>query len=205
MKWSVSTRGSYFFIQLKRIIIFSSEKVRILGKVLSPILKRLLVSVGSVLRPTGKEITKHLEPLSQKQSGISDGNEIALDKERSIGFRILLRRLGIITAARLGETIRETKDAVKQDIEVSKQDSEGSELMPSENTIMRTNLNEELADRIRKQTGLDCKALEIGSLQIEHKRYYGNNFAMSPKITTNRGCIVVRGRKFSIIQVIQRN
>jgi hypothetical protein len=205
MKWSVSTRGSYFFIQLKRIIIFSSEKVRILGKVLSPILKRLLVSVGSVLRPTGKEITKHLEPLSQKQSGISDGNEIALDQERSIGFRILLRRLGIITAARLGETIRGTKDAVKHDIEVSKLDSEGSQPMPSENTIKRANLNEELAEQIRKQTGLDCEALEIGSLQIEHKRYYSNNFAMSPKISTNRGCIVVRGRKFSIIQVIQRN
>jgi hypothetical protein len=77
--------------------------------------------------------------------------------------------------------------------------------LPLENTIKRSNLNEELAEQIRKQIGLDCEAPKIGSIQIEHKRYYSDNFPMSPKITTNRGCILVKGRKFSIIHVIQRN
>ena len=205
MKWSVSTSGSYFFIQFKRMIIFLSEKVSTFGKLFWLKLKWLLVNISSILKFTGKEISEHLKSLLHKQSVVSDRNESTRDKEGSIGFRVLLRRLGIITAARLGEAIRETKDAVKHDIEVSKQDIEGSQPVPSENTIKRTNLNEELAEQIRKQTGLDCEASEIGSLQIEHKLYYSNNFPMSPKITTNRGCILVKGKRFSIIQVIQRN
>ena len=120
-------------------------------------------------------------------------------------LRQLLRRIGIITAAKLEENIIQTKRAIKHDIEVGKQDIESSQPVTSENTIKRTNLNEELAEQIRKQTGLDCEAPKIGSLEVEYKRYYSNNFPLSPKIITNRGCILVKGRRFSIIQVIQRN
>jgi hypothetical protein len=94
---------------------------------------------------------------------------------------------------------------IKHDIEVGKQDIEISQHVALKNTIKRTSLNEELTEQIRKQTGLDCEASKIGSLEIEYKRYHSNNFPLSPKITTNRGCILVKGRKFSIIQVIQRN
>jgi hypothetical protein len=209
MKWSVSTTGNYFIIQLKRIIVILSEKVRIIGKEISvllrPLLTRILVNLGSMLKFIGKKIDNQLRLLLQKQNVMSDRNADTSDKKGSIGFRRLLRRVGIITAAKLGETIQETKDAVKHDIEVSKQDIEGPQPVPSENTIKRTNLNEDLAEQIRKQIGLDCEASKIWSLQIEHKRYYSDNFPMSPKIITNRGCILVKGRGFSIIQVIQRN
>ena len=183
MKWSISNIGSYFIIELKRIIAIISEKARIVGK----------------------EIAKQLRILSHKQNVISDSHARGLDKERSIGFKQLLRRLGIITAAKLGETVQETRHAIKHEIEVGKQDIEGSQLVPLENTIKRSNLNEDLAEKIRQQVGLDCEASKIGSLEIEHKRYYSNSISMSPQITTNRGCILVKDRAFSVIQVIQRN
>ena len=206
MKLSVSTIGSYFIIQLKRIMVIVSERAKNMSVLLWPLLTRLLVNSGLILKSVGKEIRKKLTLLLQKQKVISHRNASPSDdNEGSIGFRQLLRRVGIIASAKLGETIQETSHAIKHDIEVNKQDIESSQSLPLENTIKRSNLNEELAAQIRKQTGLDCAAPKIGSLQIEHKRYYSDNFPMSPKITTNRGCILVKGRKFSIIHVIQRN
>jgi hypothetical protein len=164
------------------------------------------MSIGSrKLKLLAREISEQLRSLFQKQSGMSDGNTATSNKKIRIGARQLLRRVGIIASAKLGETIQETSHAIKHDIEVNKQDIESSQSLPLENTIKRSNLNEELAEQIRKQIGLDCEAPKIGSIQIEHKRYYSDNFPMSPKITTNRGCILVKGRKFSIIHVIQRN
>jgi hypothetical protein len=206
MKLSVSTIGSYFIIQLKRIMVIVSERAKNISVLLWPLLTRLLVNSGSILKSVGKETRKKLTLLLQKQKVISHRNASPSDdNEGSIGFRQLLRRVGIIASAKLGETIQETSHAIKHDIEVNKQDIESSQSLPLENTIKRSNLNEELAEQIRKQIGLDCEAPKIGSLQIEHKRYYSDNFPMSPKITTNRGCILVKGRKFSIIHVIQRN
>src|SRR5919199_1517368 len=199
MKLSVSTIGNYFIIQLKRIMVIVSERAKNISVLLWPLLTRLLVNSGSILKSVGKEIRKKLTLLLQKQKVISHRNASPSDdNEGSIGFRQLLRRVGIIASAKLGETIQETSHAIKHDIEVTQS-------LPLENTIKRSNLNEELAEQIRKQIGLDCEAPKIGSLQIEHKRYYSDNFPMSPKITTNRGCILVKGRKFSIIHVIQRN
>jgi hypothetical protein len=205
MKLSVSDVGSYFIIKLKRIMVILSEKAKGISVLLWPLLTRLLASFGSILKFIGKEIRKQLTLLLQKQNVISDRNASTSDNEGSIGFKQLLRRVGIITYGKLGETIQETRHAIKHDIEVNKQDIESSQSVPLENTIKRSNLNEELAEQIRKQIGLECEVSKVGSLQIEHKGYYSNNFPMSPKITTNRGCILVKGRKFSIIQVIQRN
>jgi len=142
----------------------------------------------------------------QKQNVMADRNDGNSFKEGSIGFKQLVRRLGIITVAKLQESIRETKEAIRHDIEVNTQTiDKSSESVPTENTIKLTHLNEDLAQKIRQQIGLDCKASKIGSLQIEHKRYYSNAFPMSPKIITNRGCILVSGKRFSTIQIIQRN
>jgi hypothetical protein len=205
MKGTIYTKGSYFLIQLKHMIVVVSEKVKILGRKISvqtfPLLKRLLVGLSSILKITGMEIAKQLKSLLQKRNVMADRNGGTSYKERSIGFKQLLRRLGIITAAKLEESIRETKEAIKHDIEVDK----SHESVPTENTVKRTHLNEDLAQQIRQQIGLDCEPSKIGSLQIEHKRYYSNIFAMSPMITTNRGCILVSGKSFDIIQIIQRN
>jgi hypothetical protein len=210
MKGTIYTKGSYFLIQLKHMIVVVSEKVKILGRKISvqtfPLLKRLLVGLSSILKITGMEIAKQLKSLLQKRNVMADRNGGTSYKERSIGFKQLLRRLGIITASKLEESIRETKDAIKHDIQVNTQViDKSSKSVPTENTIKRTQLNEDLAQQIRQQVGLDCEASKIGSLQIEHKRYYSNSFTMSPKIITNRGCILVSGKRFNIIQIIQKN
>ncbi len=60
-------------------------------------------------------------------------------------------------------------------------------------TIIRINLNERLAEEMKKN-GIDCKAVEVNSLSIEQKPYFSNNFAMSSKFITNRGCIRINYR-----------
>ena len=53
-----------------------------------------------------------------------------------------------------------------------------------------------------------CKAMkDTGLLEIEKKPYYSYLFAMSPRITTNRGCIRLEGngrRNIDFVQVIQK-
>jgi hypothetical protein len=71
------------------------------------------------------------------------------------------------------------------------------------------NLNEILAKEI-SQNGIECKAIiDIGSLPIEKKSYYSHLFPMSPRIITNRGCIILEGngtrRNIDFIQIIQKN
>ncbi|MFL6473189.1 MAG: hypothetical protein ACJ71H_20355 [Nitrososphaeraceae archaeon] len=184
MKWSAYNKGN-FFTHVKRVIVILANKARILAR----------------------EIAKQLGSLLQRQRIISDRRIKTTGSDRSsIGFRQLLRRLGIVTSARLSETIRETKEAIKYDVEFNKRAiMESSQQVSTEITINRRNLNEILAQQLREEIGIDCQAPEIGSLQVEHKRYYSYNFPMSPKVTTNRGCIIVKGKRFNIIQVIQRN
>ena len=206
-------KGTFYtqlLIQLKRMIVVVSEKSNIPGKKISvqtlPLLKKLLVGLSSIIKNTGKEIGNQLKSLLQKQNIMADRKGGTSLNERSVGFKQLLRRLGIIAAAKLEESIHETKDAIKHDIESNTQFiDKGSESVPTENTIKRTQLNEYLAQQMRQQIGLDCEASEIGSLQVEHKRCYSYSFAMSPRITTNRGCILISGKRFNIIQIIQKN
>ena len=207
MKGTIYTQ---LLIQLKRMIVVVSEKSKVFEKKIYvqtlPLLKKLLVGLSSIIKITGREITKQLKSLSQKQNVIVDRKDTTSYKDRSVGFKQLLRRIGIIAAAKMEESIRETKDAIKHDIEINTQFiDKSSESVPTENTIKRTQLNEYLAQQMRQQIGLDCEASEIGSLQVEHKRCYSYSFAMSPRITTNRGCILIRGKRFNIIQIIQKN
>ena len=211
MKWSAYKTGNFFFTKLRRAAIILASKSKILGREmymqLRPLLKRLLVNLGSVLKSAGAKIAKQLASLVQRQTVTSDRKNTSTASDRSIGFKQLLRRFGIFATAKLGETIQGTTQAIKHDMEVNKKNiNESSEqIMPAEIITRRSNLNEILAQQLREQMGIDCEAPEVGSLQIEHTRYYSNNFAMSPKITTDRGCIIVRGRIFNLIQIIQRN
>jgi hypothetical protein len=70
-------------------------------------------------------------------------------------------------------------------------------------TIIRINLNERLAEEMKKN-GIDCKAVEVNSLSIEQKPYFSNNFAMSSKFITNRGCIRINYRNIDIVQIIEK-
>jgi hypothetical protein len=210
MKWSAYNAGNFFFTRLRRVTIILSRNARIIGVAmyvkLGPLLKRVPADLGSKMKFAGIEIAKRLGSLPRRGMIISDRKIEPAGIDSSIGFRQALRRLGIVTAARLIQTMRETKQAIKYDLEVSKRDiKERSEQMGVDITIERRNLNETLAQQLRARTGIDCQAPTIGTLQIEHRRYYSYNFPMSPKITTNRGCLIVKGRRFNIIHVIQRN
>jgi hypothetical protein len=210
MKWSASNTGNFFFTKLKHVAVTLATKAKIFGKEksmqLGPLLRRLVVSFGSILKFTQREISEQFASLPQRQRIIPDRKTGTTETDRGIGFKQVLRRLGIVTAAKLSETIQETTQAIKYDMEVNKGViRERSEQVPAEITIKRTSLNEKLVQQLREQIGIDCEAAEIDSLSIEHKRYYSYNFPMSPKIITNRGCIIVKGRRFNLIQVIQRN
>ncbi len=64
-----------------------------------------------------------------------------------------------------------------------------------------------LAQEIIKN-GIECEAIQEGSLPIERKSYYSYLFASSPRIVTNRGCITIDSnnkRNIDLIQLIQRN
>ena len=80
----------------------------------------------------------------------------------------------------------------------------GSNHAQDSETFIRINLNERLAEEMRKN-GIDCKAVEVSSLSLEQKPYFSNNFAMSSKFITNRGCIRVNSRNIDIVQIFQRN
>jgi hypothetical protein len=174
LKWLLARAG--------HVIVILSKKVKNSWRSIWPLLKRLFANLRSILNFAQRKISKKSAPLMQRKSITSDkDNTSNTGKNRSIGVSQLLRRIGIITAAKLEETIIQTKDVIKHEIEVGKQDLESSQPIPLENTIKRTNLNEELAEQIRKQTGLDCEAPRVGSLEIEYKHYYCNNFPLSPK------------------------
>jgi hypothetical protein len=80
--------------------------------------------------------------------------------------------------------------------EIIRRDEEGS------------SLTERLAQEII-ENGVECKAVpDLGSLAMEKGPYYSYLFAMSPRITTNRGFIRISinsGRNIDLIQTIQKN
>ena len=79
----------------------------------------------------------------------------------------------------------------------------GSNYNQESETIIRINLNERLAEEMKKN-GIDCKALEVNSLLLEQNPYFSNNFAMSSKFITNRGCIRINSRNIDIMQIIEK-
>lgn len=76
-------------------------------------------------------------------------------------------------------------------------DSEESE------TIKIVNLNEIFASQMNKK-GLSVEAVPIGTLNLEREEYYNNDISSNPRFITNRGCIKIKDKEISMIQIIQR-
>jgi hypothetical protein len=76
-------------------------------------------------------------------------------------------------------------------------DSEESE------TIKIVNLNEIFASQMNKK-GLTVEAVPLGTLNLEHEEYYNNDISSNPRFITNRGCIKIKNKEISMIQIIQR-
>ena len=77
---------------------------------------------------------------------------------------------------------------------------EGSE---ESDTIKIENLNETFASQMTS-TGIDVEAVPIGTLGLEGEEYYSNDIGSNPRLITNRGCIKIKNKEVSMIQIIQK-
>ncbi|HEY6883174.1 MAG TPA: hypothetical protein VI278_03960 [Nitrososphaeraceae archaeon] len=185
-----------------------AKKLANMGKQLVSLLKPLTTSVGRKAKDMGKEEGKKLEPSVKKIA--STGTKKAKDMGKDIGTKSkpLLNELATMINVEANKTIEQTKQAIKDDMEATKASNlaKSSEELPPDIILKRVNLNERLARELKNELGIDCEAVEVNSLAIENKpSYYSYRLPMSPKIVTNRGCIKVKGKRFGLIQIIQRN
>ncbi len=88
-------------------------------------------------------------------------------------------------------------EAHKADTNNSHEDSEESD------TIKTQNLNETFASQMNK-TGMDVEAVPVGTLGLEREEYYNNDIGSNPRFITNRGCIKIKNKEVSMIQIIQK-
>jgi hypothetical protein len=70
-------------------------------------------------------------------------------------------------------------------------------------TIKILNLNEIFASQMNKK-GLTVEAVPRGTLNLEREEYYNNDIGSNPRFTTNHGCIKIKDKEISMIQIIQR-
>ena len=178
-----------------------------IGKQLMRLLKPLTTSMGRKAKDIGKQQARELEPSVKKMASTGTKKAKDVGKDISTKSKPLLNDLATMIGKEANKTFEQTKQAIKADMEATKVSdlAKSSEDLP-EITIRRINLNERLAQEAKNELGLDCEAVEINSLAIENKpSYYSYKFPMSPKIVTNRGCIKVKGKRFGLIQIIQRN
>jgi hypothetical protein len=71
-------------------------------------------------------------------------------------------------------------------------------------TIKISSLNEIFASQMNKN-GLTVETVPIGSLNLEYEEYYNNDIGSNPRLITNRGCIKIKNKEISMIQIIQKN
>ena len=71
-------------------------------------------------------------------------------------------------------------------------------------TIKIENLNETFASQMNKM-GMNVEAVPIGTLNMEREEYYNNDIGSNPIFISNRGCIKIKDKEVSMIQIIQRN
>jgi hypothetical protein len=111
------------------------------------------------------------------------------------------------------KVVQNKVNIIKQDIITEKIKAATNATIPLSSEIIlkeeeAIGLNERMAQQISKN-GIECKAItDIGSLPIERRSYYSHLFPLSPRVTTNRGCIRLEGNDKSnidIIQIIQKN
>lgn len=71
-------------------------------------------------------------------------------------------------------------------------------------TTKNSSLNEIFASQM-KNSGLTVEAVPLGSLNLESEDYYNNDIGSNPRLITNRGCIKIKDKEITMIQIIQRN
>jgi hypothetical protein len=160
---------------------------------------------------------------SRPPSSTETNNSAAIGKKKAIRSGQALKQVGVVLGASLYQATKQTINAIKHKLEQDnlyynnlvrtssrqeKQQQQQHQNLPPidpEITTKLVTLNEQLAEEMRQEIHVECQAVEVNSLPIEHKPYYSYKVPMSPRIITNRGCIRVKGRKFGLVHVIQRN
>jgi hypothetical protein len=71
-------------------------------------------------------------------------------------------------------------------------------------TTKNSSLNEFFASQMKK-SGLTVETIPLGSLNLEREDYYNNDIGSNPRLITNRGCIKIKNKEITMIQIIQRN
>jgi hypothetical protein len=131
----------------------------------------------------------------------------------AIGIVQLIKGLSSQFYKKAKKIVGNRVNTVKQDIVTEKtKAATNADTLPSAEIILKeeeaVGLNERMAQEISKN-GIECKAIaDIGLLPIERRSYYSHLFPLSPRVTTNRGCIRLEGNdkgNIDFIQVIQRN
>lgn len=70
--------------------------------------------------------------------------------------------------------------------------------------VRKLNINEILAEQMNN-SGVHCEPVSVGSHAVESRPSSGHMFALTSRLTTNRGLIKVRGRNIDFVQILQRN
>jgi hypothetical protein len=132
----------------------------------------------------------------------------------AIGIVQLIKGLSSQFYKKAKKAVENKVNTIKQDIVTEKTKAAANEAtIPLSSEIVlkeeeAIGLNERIAQEISKN-GIECIAItDIGSLPIEKGSYYSHLFPLSPRVTTNRGCIRLEDNSKSnidLIQVIQKN
>jgi hypothetical protein len=219
--------ASSFSLKAKNIASHLGRKIFSLLKVAGILLRNIVTALSKKVKHIGKQEGKAIEQRLKKQSASSSSyvKTNTLGKEKGVKLGQLSKQLAIILGTKSYQLSRQAgqkiKYTIKQDNlyynnlakgipETKPKEEEQDDLpLPDPETITQVvALNEKLAEELRQQVtgeGIECQAIEVNSLPIEYNPYYSYKFPMSPRIVTNRGCISVKGRKFSLVQIIQRN
>jgi hypothetical protein len=130
-----------------------------------------------------------------------------------IGIVQLIKGLSNQLYKKAKKVVGNKVNTIKQDMTNAKTKAANDATVPLSSEIIlkeeeAISLNERMAQEISKN-GIECKAIaDIGSLPIERRSYYSYLFPLSPRVTTNRGCIRPEGNgksNIDLIQIIQKN
>ena len=202
---------------LKGLFIFLGRKARAEGipkaiqfsywlKKQSIILARKSVEVGTPKAIEAGRISRGLLILAV-------GNLKTKGVPMVIGIVQLIKCLSSQFYKKAMKVVGNKINTIKQDIVTEKTKAATDATIPLSSEIIlkeeeSVGLNERMAQEISKN-GIECKAItDIGSLPIERRSYYSHLFSLSPRVTTNRGCIRLEGnsrRNIDFIHIIQKN
>ena len=62
---------------------------------------------------------------------------------------------------------------------------------------------EKFSDMLKK-IGVDSESKQIGTDDVEKGDYYSRYFSQTPRMVTNKGCLVVTNSNIDVIQIIQK-